>query len=334
MNTHTINELYHLISTSNLDNVFTKVNNYLFVNLDWLTNRDYQFEGVNEYLFYIGQHKNKSIVFLQRDGVNLRFTGMLEIVKQTIQDLKLTNASCFLYGYNDPEIENCTFVPLNVVRMWASQCYPLIKDLPLSTNDYAKKFAGLFGRFDMYRLNLYKHLSKHDSLLGWNSKHVSFNSRHYEYFKSDQEWFNSYGTTQLDYSTGSGSVSFRDSLGAIGKHYNTYFIEVVSETDVHNNRFFTEKTLKNFYLGKPFLLLNGSGSLDYLRSFGFQTFAPYINESYDTMTSVYDRITAIKQEVDRLADLDYNTCRQINENLRPIFEHNRSIFEYIVTDKK
>ena len=324
-------EIIQLIANINLDNTFIEINNYLFVNLDWLTNRNYQFEGTNEFLYYIGQHKDKQIVFLQRDGVNLRFTGMQEIIKQTIKD---TGNACYLYGYNDPQIENCTFLPLDATHMWIAQCYPLIKDLPLSARDYTKKFAGLFGRYDMFRLKLYRHLKQYDSLLSWNSKHVFYNSRHYENFKDDAEWFEQAGVSNLDYSTNSGSVSFRDSLKVIGQHYQSYFIEVVSETDVHNNRFFTEKTLKNLYLGKPFLLLNGQGSLDHLRSYGFQTFAPYINESYDTMPAVYDRITAIKKEIDRLANLDYNTCRQINESLQLIFEHNRRIFEYFVMDKK
>lgn len=324
-------EIYQLISNTNLDSSFTQIDQYLFVNLDWLTNRSYQFEGTNEFLYYIGQHKNKTIIFLQRDGVNLRFAGITEVIKQTIKD---TGNPCYLYGYNDPQIENCLFLPLNVIQMWIAQCYPLIKDLPLSTAEFSKKFAGLFGRFDMFRLKLYRHLKQYDSLLGWNSKQVSYNSRHFEYYKDDAEWFDHVGVSNLDYYTNSGSVSFRDSLNDIGQHYQSYFVEVVSETDVHNSQFFTEKTLKNFYLGKPFLLLNGQGSLDHLRSFGFQTFAPYINESYDSMPSVYDRTTAIKKEIDRLANLDYNTCRQIHESLQPIFEHNREIFKYLVTDKK
>lgn len=324
-------QIYQLICNTNLDNTVTQINNYLFVNLDWLTNRNYQFEGTNEFLYYIGQHKDKQIVFLQRDGVNLQFTGIQEIIKQTIKD---TGNPCYLYGYNNPKIDNCMFLPLDAIQMWIAQCYPLIKDLPLSTLSNSYKFAGLFGRFDMFRLKLYRHLKQYDSLLGWNSAQVSYNARHYENYKDDLTWFNSTERSIVDYPAASGSVSFRDALKDIGKHYTTYFIEVVSETDVHNDKFFTEKTLKNFYLGKPFLLLSGANSLAQLRSYGFQTFAPYINESYDTLSSVYDRVSAIKKEIDRLAALDYTSIVNINKNLQPIFEHNRSIFEYLAMGKK
>ena len=36
-----------------------------------------------------------------------------------------------------------------------------------------------------------------------------------------------------------------DNLQEIKKHVDLYFIEIVCETEIHSNRFFTEKTLKN-----------------------------------------------------------------------------------------
>ena len=101
MNTQKAFKILDIIINGNLNNTFTNLDNIIFVNLDFLTNRSYQFEGVNEYLYYIGQQKDCTIVFIQRDGVNLRYTGMLEIITQTIKDLKLTSDTCFFYGYNN-----------------------------------------------------------------------------------------------------------------------------------------------------------------------------------------------------------------------------------------
>jgi hypothetical protein len=64
--------------------------------------------------------------------------------------------------------------------------------------------------------------------------------------------------------------------------------------------FFTEKTIKTIYAGKPFIILASPGVLELLKSHGFQTFNPYINETYDAVESCSARIKAIADEVDRL----------------------------------
>ena len=56
MNTQKAFKILDIIINGNLNNTFTNLDNIIFVNLDFLTNRSYQFEGVNEYLYYIGLH--------------------------------------------------------------------------------------------------------------------------------------------------------------------------------------------------------------------------------------------------------------------------------------
>ena len=332
MNTQKAFKILDIIINGNLNNTFTNLDNIIFVNLDFLTNRSYQFEGVNEYLYYIGQQKDCTIVFIQRDGVNLRYTGMLEIITQTIKDLKLTSDTCFFYGYNNYDIKNCTFLELDAVKMWCGLFNNCIRGLPISGNDFKYYFAGLFGRADLYRALLYKHLSNKNSLLSWNTNTLTVNHRHVNNFSAEAGWFVENQKTSLDYDTNTGSILYQQSLEDIKKHYHSYFIEIVSETDVHNDSFFTEKTLKNFYLGKPFILLSGQGSLDKLKRYGFQTFAPYINEGYNDYSNVYDRINAIKCEIDRIQLLSNAELSDIYNRLKPIFEHNKYIFERLVND--
>ena len=55
----------------------------------------------------------------------------------------------------------------------------------------------------------------------------------------------------------------------------------------------TEKTFKAIALEMPFILVAPANSLAYLKQYGFQTFAPYIDESYDTIDNDIDRIEAV-----------------------------------------
>ena len=138
-----------------------------------------------------------------------------------------------------------------------------------------------------------------------------------------------HGGQTVDYTAGYGSVLFQDAMRDIQQHYQSYFLEIVAETNTYSNRFFTEKTVKNFHLGKPFLLLNGQNSLAHLQSLGFQTFSPWIDESYDTVSDINLRLATILTEVDRLAAIPLADLQQMHTEMMPVFEHNRRQFERI-----
>lgn len=332
MNTQEINQL---ISNSIFDNVQTVINHTVFVNLDYLTNRDYQNQGVNELLFSVGKYVNYSFVFLIRDGVNCDITGLVFCIKTIIKNLKLDKTTCFVYSYKNLEIENTTYIELDVVQMWCHSVSQII-NLPPAQPFCEKKFAAMFGRHDLYRLKIFRHLYenyKQDSILSYNSNKANWNRRFAQDFVDDKQWFDSHCPVLLDFETPSGWVSFRDSLQMIHKHYNTYAFEIVCETDIYSNRFFTEKTLKNFYLGKPFLLFAGAGSLQYLRTRGFLTFDPYLNEEYDTIDCPYRRYHAIIEEIDRIAQFTNFELQNILQQMAPIFEQNRQRFTELAYGK-
>lgn len=333
MNTAATKQILNIISNCNLNQTFVYIDNLVFVNLDFLTNRNYQFEGLNEYFYVVGQLKERTIIFLQRDGVNLRYTGMLEVIQQTIGDLNLTPDTCYFYGYTDYNIKNCTYLELDVLQMWCSIANGYLESLESSQPNFKYYFAGLYGRFDLYRFKLYQHLSTKNSLLSWNASHVQINQRFTDIFSNDLDWANTNTMYSLDYANGRNGVMAGESLNLISRHYNSYFIEVVAETDVHTNKFFTEKTCKNLFLGKPFLLLSGQHSIRTLQDRGFRTFHPFINESYDDHSNVFDRLSAIKQEIDRLGLLTVEQLKALQQDLQPVFEHNRQLFIQMVNGK-
>ena len=78
-------------------------------------------------------------------------------------------------------------------------------------------------------------------------------------------------------------------------------------------------------IGHPFVLSTVANSLPILRSLGYKTFSPYINETYDTIEDDGKRMTAIVDEVERLCNMDKNQTLEFIANVRPILAHNYNV---------
>ena len=103
---------------------------------------------------------------------------------------------------------------------------------------------------------------------------------------------------------------------------NHTVISIILETIFDDRIHLTEKTCRALATGHPFILFNGPGSLEYLRSYGFKTFDPIINEHYDTVIDSNERMQCIINEIERLKGLDKDSIQQLLE----IAEHNKQIF--------
>ena len=100
-------------------------------------------------------------------------------------------------------------------------------------------------------------------------------------------------------------------------------VYLVSETTARGRRHqLTEKTFKPICQRIPFILHSTQGSLAYLRSYGFETFGAFWDESYDDIQDDQARILAI---ADLLADLNQLSPGQkqaLYQKCRPVVEHN------------
>ena len=85
------------------------------------------------------------------------------------------------------------------------------------------------------------------------------------------------------------------------------FITVSETLCTENKKHLTEKIFKPIVAGKPFLLVGGYKNLEYLKSYGFETFENLWSENYDNIFDPKDRIDSI-----------FNTMSDIN--LYPIAE--------------
>ena len=88
----------------------------------------------------------------------------------------------------------------------------------------------------------------------------------------------------------------------------------------------TEKTFKAIALEMPFVLIAPAGSLEYMRSYGFQTFADVFDESYDQETNDIIRVEKVVKLLKELDNLSLKERRQIHQACLPAVEHNYNHF--------
>ena len=123
------------------------------------------------------------------------------------------------------------------------------------------------------------------------------------------------------------SATATASADYVSKDYASTAIEVVLETLFDDDRLhLTEKTLRPIACGKPFMLAATPGSLQYLRDYGFETFAELIDESYDTITDSKHRLDAIVAEMKRIAALDADAKQILYTKLHEIAQRNKQRF--------
>ena len=109
--------------------------------------------------------------------------------------------------------------------------------------------------------------------------------------------------------------------------FNSTAISVVLETMFDDSRIhLTEKILRPIACGHPFVLAAGSHSLEYLRSYGFRTFAPWIDESYDQEPDSLRRLEKIINSMNKINLLDAEEFDQFLIEIRHIADFNKKHF--------
>lgn len=90
-------------------------------------------------------------------------------------------------------------------------------------------------------------------------------------------------------------MMFNPRLYAMGRFH------IVLETEITNGSVIrvTEKTFKCFLARVPFVVFGNPRTLQLLRSMGFKTFHPIINEKYDQIMDPLERVDCLLKEIDR-----------------------------------
>ena len=117
------------------------------------------------------------------------------------------------------------------------------------------------------------------------------------------------------------------SASYVSKDFVNSIISVVLETvfdqgGVH----LTEKTLRPIACGHPFVLAAGPGALSYLRNYGFRTFEPWIDESYDLETDSLRRLEKIIHAMKQIQSLQGQQLQDFCQAVSAIAEFNKNHF--------
>ena len=114
--------------------------------------------------------------------------------------------------------------------------------------------------------------------------------------------------------------------------WKSSFLHVVPETVVDRVHL-TEKIFKPIVLKQPFVLLNGAGALEYMRSYGFKTFSDFWSEEYDTIDNLDQRLQAAADVVNYVGSCSLKELEQMRDKMKPILEHNYNWFYNGFADK-
>ena len=134
----------------------------------------------------------------------------------------------------------------------------------------------------------------------------------------------------------------------LGKTYvDTYrksLLGVVIEDNLtaHNDQcyvipktnFVTEKTYYNMYFKNPFIIFNNQHFFKNMKKlFGYKSFSPWIDESYDDIEDDIERYYTAIQELIKIQNMSDNDKKTFLQNVKPICEHNFNIMSETVKHK-
>ena len=110
-------------------------------------------------------------------------------------------------------------------------------------------------------------------------------------------------------------------------------INVAFETNLESINSFaeqvSEKAYKGLRIGKPFMIFTTKGRiLQHLRSLGFKTFSPLINEEYDNPKLSYEvRYRLLLDESSRICNMSEEEFQSLNARLQSIVQYNLDVLE-------
>jgi hypothetical protein len=309
---------------------------WLFVSLDAAFNRDGGLDGVNQLVYKIHElGRGRKIFFLNTDGVNLITSGSINVIKFVIETLNLNKTSCVVTSRQPIVIEGATVLISSDIKHWSYPCYKYVKDVPIPTNPFIKKFAVWFNRGTFYRLQITRLLKtyyENDSYISFNASKMMEQHKYNFLFEEDIAWAKQNVPIRLPWDnafqpiTGpitENNYTLEDMVEPDKHRYQDYFLEIIAEGEILLPGWITEKTVKNLYIGKAFLFFGPVHGLKKLHELGFKTFHPYINEDYDDIVNIYDRLERVKEEIHRFGQMSYDEIQDIHSKLMLVFEHNR-----------
>ena len=324
----TIDQKERYTALSHIDDV-------LVVNFDCIYDREGTLRALDQIIYLCHDHgRGKRFIFISEDGANIGLSGALTVIASTIDCFGLDETNCLVICREHLTIPNATVITHESIPFWCRTLYPTIKDVTIPQGPFKKKFAVWYHRGTFWRTAITRHLVenyKEDSFISYQESGMIVDEQLSKFFNYNVDW--TMNNTPIVYDQLFPKRVFNQDLivGSTRKPYADYFLEIVAETDILTTDWITEKTVKNLYIGKPFIVMGGLGTLTRIQDQGFKTFSPWINESYDNIKNIHARLEAIKQEIDRIALMSYEEISKLNQKLQSVYIHNRECYENFIS---
>jgi len=264
----------------------TVTDSVIYIDTQYLLHKDFSMEG-KEFLidifgkYYAGQR----IHTVSIDGENLEHTGFIAFLEYLCDIFNIDHSRVTVEN-----ISGSTGKFKHILRP-LSIFYQVKQYLPEELNQDLQnaKFVGTsLGRFSPARLQLAYQIDKifptdNYTIFQTPIREVErYLSKYSNLYSDELEWIRQHQfESDLRGNSLNGTVGWETACAHYGNIWNKYCIEIVSETDVLSNCWFTEKTARCLATGKPFVLVAGQGSLSSLHNMGFKTYSDLIDESYD-----------------------------------------------------
>lgn len=190
----------------------------------------------------------------------------------------------------------------------------------------------------IFLLNRLHRLGLENNLVSWESSYYSEQMINcVKSYDDNQDFFEMLKTSKY--------VDVKDlksvwGYGSENKNiYTNTYMSLVTESiffqeDINfESGFLSEKIWKPIGHCQPFILAGPSKSLKYIRErYGFKTFHPYIDESYDTMDEPMERIKLIENEIIKFSKKTKDEKKKFLKEVKDICFHNLDLF--LSFDKK
>lgn len=210
------------------------------------------------------------------------------------------------------------------------------KEFVSSIGTNKKDFLLLTRHWKLHRLILLNHLHKiglDDSLVSWDKSYYNHNLIH------EMNKFSENPEFEEMIKTSNKTLDVEDITKVMGigfenkEMYLTTYLSIVTESlffSLDENfpvGFLSEKIWKPIGHCQPFILAGPSNSLKHIReTYGYKTFDPYIDESYDNEHDDRERIKLIIKEIDKFSNKTKEEKDQFLKDVKEICVFNQNKF--------
>jgi hypothetical protein len=274
----------------------------------------------------LNSNSYRRVLFNFLDCVDFEISGADSILRYVCKKCKLLPNNVIIALYDPAELEYASVFQGKPMAL-SSMIHRF--SCTINNENASKKFLALYNRTTLSRMRMTKFLQdnfNNDLILSCNSTLDSFYQCNMYLKPLDgkelEDWLRLQNGPVQDIT----QKSVLEIIELSSQFAKDYLIEVVMESNPRILRVVTEKTMRSFLFGKPFIVYAAPGFLKILTDMGFKTFQPFINEDYDLIEDQNLRFAAIQQELLRLGSLPIETLIEQLKPLNDIFLHNQLLF--------